>query len=240
MISIPGLLPSQTAGVVRAISGSSFQLTDFEVEEYDFGLSGFAHVPAVRHLPTGARFGFGRKSRARGYAIRTVEDSLAVALNPGRDTRVQIVGVDGWSSVSPLVTEWLSNLRRELDAEAYLAGALQADSARSTAAASEDERLATTAEQVELSSRLDALEIALSQSIEGAEDRQRVLLAEFAALREELSRMRKGRWRKLVVGTLVGLATDAVVPAAAIQSVIREVRDLFADLCVARLPPTGP
>ncbi len=227
-MNIEGLLPSQNADVARTIMDSPFPLREFEVVRASLAVVGFEDVTALRHLPTSATFGFGR------FILEVAQEEdfdgtgHSIAMNPGWERRVEVHEAASWHKVPRHIKDWLDNLARERAAEDFLSTLTHAEG--SSAPSHEDASAPfSNEERSELLERLARMEAVLQESVGRTDDLREFVAREFSSLREELSRMNRGKWRKLAVGTLASLAIDAIVPAEAVREAWLLARDFWVD-----------
>lgn len=230
------LLPSQIQSLGKILAASQLDPSLFRWDHLDVDFAGYDPLPGILHTPTGYYFAFARHYQARGYDS-VVDAGHRVGFSPGKESDSEDHGPLEWRDVEAFFGRWLQYLRRELDAKDFweaVAGVKGVtgydDSDLEETPFTPEERENLTNRLAEIQARLSSLESLRAQDIA-------FVKKQFGDLREELSRMRRGRWKKLFLGTLANLALRQIIPPELIRGALEALRDLFTAPGAGSLPP---
>lgn len=231
------LLPSQEADLGLIIAQSGLARNDFELTSVDGGFAGYVSphdTPGVIHRPSGGWFGIARHMESQGITSAPRNVGFLIAFMPGAEKRVEEHGRLEWRSVLDQCRTWLKYLAREVQAPSF-AAVLESAGAEETAKA---EQPFTPIEAESISHALQDLQGTLQDLGQVQAQHHDYVVQEFAALREELTKMRRGRWRKMAMGTIVNMATNSVIPPDAASRIWARIEQVIASAS-SLLPPAG-
>lgn len=214
------LLPSQWAKMAAHINASGLRPADFDrtsIEVPAWAMS--SKVPAIVHVPTGYFFAIEDDWLATLNGEKNV--GFRIGFAPGEQMGFQAVSGVSWIEAAGHFRKWLTYTRREAEARDFVAilGHL-ADAAPSSG--EDDETRFSEAEQQEIVARLDALETMVRDlRFDGG-----MLFRDLGELREDVSRMKRGRFKKLLLGTVAKWAVTKALTADQVRQVLESLQDI--------------
>lgn len=219
------LLQSQRNAVLTLIQHRGFDPLEFRWEN---GI--------IRHTPTG--YGCSFRIWGPGSSLHIVEYS------PGQTTEHAIANGVAWNSALIVVAEWLANLKREYEAPDLWAELVRQREIAGGAADAEIENTPfTPAEQAQVAGMLRELSEYVRVNYELSAGQLETIDGRLAYLEGAAKRVGRIDWRNLFVGTIVGLAVDAVIPGTAVNGLLvfglRMLAGLFGGGGMPELP-SGP
>lgn len=225
-MEINGLTKRQMADLGSLIGSAGYAPSEFHEETGRISVSGDPSTPALIHA-SGAWFGFGRHYRASAYSDTLTDEGFSVAFAPGGASPSEERGPLKWQGVAVAFKDWLRYIREELSAPDFDSAALHAATLNALPAESADDLPFSLAERDEIAERLIRLEEELvKQGAARAADAAEVQRG-FADLRDELTRMRRGRWKTFVLGTVMQLAGKRAISSEVAKNALEAIGDVI-------------
>ena len=215
--------------VGRAIGRAGFAASEFHSEDVPSTFGGPMEVPGLVHR-SGAWFAFAREYRAYRYSDQFSDIGHHASFAPGSHSPVEQRGPLEWPGMLAACQEWLGNIRTALDAvdfETAVEQGTQEVAARETAA---HDRPFTPSERSTIERQLEEVQAAVSSASSQRAEDMVYIREQFDALREELVRMKRGRWKQMLIGAGVSLATRNIVPPDVARRAVHSVIDAIKHL----------
>jgi hypothetical protein len=208
------LLRSQRNAVLRAIQEAGLNPAEFGWDTiYGDGTMISASVPLLTHRPTQSFYAFdydaGRENHHAVYV-------------PGAGRAQERIVAGDWTLQLAHVARWLENLKREYEAP-DLWGELGRQREVVAGEPAEDERENTPftpEEQAEITAQLRELKEYLRANHQLTGQQMRAIESRLDYLADAARRLGRFDWRQTLVGTLLGLVVQAVVPSEPIQDAL--------------------
>jgi hypothetical protein len=191
------LLKSQANDVLRAIEYFGLDPAEFRWEWTSSRYVSRQVVSKLTHLASGFYFVFDLSSGKNHVGI----------FSPAEDTPNAVQGSTGWQAHVAVVSSWLRNLKREMDAPDLWAAAPTPGSLLTAGVAPEIANTPFTAqEQTEISERLKDIEGRIADLQALTREQAKFVADQFDYLRGALRRQGKTDWIHTTVGVLVTAA----------------------------------
>ena len=229
-MQIDGLTAPQLAEVGRAIGRAGFSASEFHSEDIPSTFGGPVEVPGLVHR-SGAWFAFAREYRSYSYSDQLHDIGHHASFSPGSLSPVEEQGPLEWPGMLAALQAWLRNMRAALDAVDFATAVEQGATELAVGKSELDDRPFTAVERSAIERQLDEMESAIAAAATKRADDMDYIRTQFEGLREELARMKRGRWKQLLLGTGVSFAARQVVPPDVAQTAVHAVMD-----AVRRLP----
>ena len=229
-MDIPGLLKSQIADLGREVANAGFRASDFAHETLAYERSGQTPAEALRHRQSRGFFAFGRAyTRNYGYGPKGRGGDFRVGFSPGAESNVDDRNELDWHGVLAAFREWLGYIRRESTAPDFWdAVAAHSSDPGEGPRTGEDDSFDET-ERESVGKRLGQIEEMLFAMAKQQGADHEFIAAEFADLRTELATMKRGKWKKLVLGTLADLAIKEVLSPDNIRKAVDAASDFLTN-----------
>jgi hypothetical protein len=235
-MEIEGLLQSQVAELARIIGSSGLAPSDFDHVNVDGSYFGSSEpVPAIFYKPAAYWFGFGRYYRSHSYSGDGKDVGFRAGLRPGSETPFETRGPLNWSEMRAAFQDWISYVQRELAAPDFWTAVAGASSEFGLGAESDESRF-TPHEQNAVAEQLRSIEEQLADAARRQTESDAFVRLQFAELREELAKMKRGKWKTFFIGSLAKMAITHVVPAEVVSAVFDRMSQFFIEH-LPQLPP---
>lgn len=214
------VLKTQRNQIIDAIKGRGIDPAEFEWTERRSGRTMELVISVLTHRPTGYYFVFDFRN-GRHYIERSpAPDSARDEQYPG-----------DWDNARRYVLDWLSILKREIEAP-DLWGALTQERALADAAAVSgmSNTSFTGEEQRQISERLDQIESDLAEIQELNAEQGAFVHQQFEYLREALPRLGRRDWLLTTLGALFSIAVEAVFGPDRARELFRLAANLLGPL----------
>jgi hypothetical protein len=230
-MEIEGLTRRQVADLGIAIGAAGYSADEFEAQDIETNFSGHSDVPGLIHKPTAAWFAFGRHRVKRGYASPLVDLGHSVRFKPGAHGPAETRQPHDWDLVVPVFSEWLELIRAESGALSFAeAASLGAQRKGVPGGAASEASPFAPHEQRAIEDQLARIELTVLRSLHKQEHLEQLVRSEFSAMREDLRSMKKGQWKKTVVGSLVKLGAEKAMTSEMAQEAWRAIEAAVRDL----------
>lgn len=223
-MEINGLTRRQIAELGELLGKNGYSASDFRLERGRVAIRGDSSYPALRHA-SGAYFAFGRHFRAYAYSDHLTDEGFRVGFSPGTDSPSEERGPLDWTGVSSAFDVWLKVIRDELAAPAFAEAATLACSMHGLSDDAADNTPFNAKEQNEVLGRLNAIEAELARQALDVDAVRRTM----ADLRDELTRMQRGRWKSLALGAIFKLTLDRAIETEAAKRALDEIGTVVAE-----------
>jgi len=223
------LLPSQANNLLNSLQKQGFEPGDFS---WSHGLvyegvpvsSTLTHAPSNYFFelrdPTGDEIALKRAGRG-------VVGKYTVEFSPAKHTVKARHSAVTWEEVLTLFAGWLTYLRREIRTPDLWTLLVERRAALEAVVADEHEdRPFTKEEQRFLSGRLDIFQTEILSLRDFSESEARTVKAEIGGLRDELKSLKRWRWTKLFVGSVVALAIRLSLPSGSLNNLLQQFLDM--------------
>jgi hypothetical protein len=223
------LTKTQRNAVFSAIQAAALDPSDFSWQEgasrvtgVDESLTPF-RIDVLVHRPTGYFFLFDLDASA---------ESLWAIFRPGRDGAERRENAGSWGYVYNYVVEWLSYVKREHEApDLWALLQEERDLVGGDAAEELENTQFSLEEQNRIAQQLNEAKAYVHATYELTSEQGKSIDAQLDYLVDAAKRQGRIDWRNLVVGTLLSLVLQAVLPPEAAQSlltfVLRSLAGLF-------------
>ena len=228
-LEIPGLTKANLAELGREIGKAGLLAPDFAVGQVRTDFAGAVFENALVHRPSGNWFAFARYLKSYGYSEHVEDEGHYVGYVPGQHSPFAKSGPLDWPEVVREFARWLVYMQKELSAASF-EDAVAAGARESVNRADSSANAPFTApERSQIESVLSRIEESLRASEQARRGTEEFVRAEFSALREELAKMKRGRWKNLFTGSLVKLAAERIVATEVAQEAFATARDFVAE-----------
>jgi hypothetical protein len=219
------LLRSQEAWIFEALTSEGFDPREFELGHST--VTGHGAAPVLIHQPTGFY-----------YVFSLQRDGYVVEYSPAEDKRVGTYGTGSWESiVGETFGRWLGRIRREVEAPDYWGELRRENEIVAGPTSLEENTPFSASEQAEIRQQFEEVKALLRGSYTLSEAQFEALDARLDYLADAAARLGRIDWREALVGALLGLVVQAVVPPEPVRTVLLTVTRGLGHLFGLHVPP---
>lgn len=222
---MPGsaILPSQKNEILRLLTEKEFSMTEFQWENGPIpGADGRLPVNVIHH-PSGFFCGFSAERSGSGKPYTQIEYSPS---EEGFIKRTNVESSLGWNTV---VTNWVNNLRREIDMPDLWASISSGQSSvmQATATASENTPF-TDPERTQVAIFLEDIRTYIQTNAGLSPDKFNIVVEKLTYLEQAADRMGRKDWLNLFLGVLVSLTVQVGMEKSVFQNLLSVADQLFS------------